>query len=162
MIVLEDGVLGQSTLSTQEAAKKWNTTPECVRSWCKSKHVSGALKSKSFPFAWSIPADAKRPIDAAIIRELLWQIVEFQNSQLVAFDLSEWGISDSDVSGCIGVLADAGYLVPKDESSYRLSRRALAVVGRSLDKEEKRDALPILAWCAASGTFAGAFVKQLL
>lgn len=95
--------------TTAECAEKWNADKRDVSAWCRADLIYGAVKETSFPFRWIIPCDAKRPIDACIIRELLWQIIELENERISEIDVSVWGIPAVDVAGCIQSLKDADY-----------------------------------------------------
>lgn len=155
-------VLETSTLTVEVASKKWNASLAAVRKWCKAGYVKDAAKSSTFPFGWCIPADAKRPIDDCLIREVLWQIVELQNHRIEKLDLTEWDIQAQDLDDYLSMIADNGFIVIK-ESSMRLTKKGLASIGRGkpMDGDGRQTVILTLA-APGAGAFFGSAFKQLI
>lgn len=146
-------------MSTEEAAEKWGTDKSTVAEWCREGHIEGAEKSKSFPFEWQIPYDAKRPIDKELTAEIIWQIVEIKNGIAVDFDLANWGVSRDSVDGCIAALVAGLYLCRTQEGDLLMTRKGLNAINRKKGEE----APEILIWTAsAAGAFTGMFLRQML
>lgn len=146
-------------MSTEKAAEKWRTDKSIVAEWCREGHIEGAEKSKSFPFGWQIPSDAKRPIDKELISEIIWQIVEVKNGISNDFDLTKWGIPSDSVDGCIATLVSSLYLRRTQKGDLLLTRKGFEAINRGKDGE----APEVLIWTAsAAGAFTGMFLRQVL
>ena len=150
--------------TTCELAVKWAAKPDVVASWCRSGLIEGAVKQSTFPWRWVIPSDAKRPLDSCVIRELLWQILEFQNSRITELDLTRWGIPLSDIPWCVPALVKASYLLElKEGQKPQLSNKALALLGRKAsDNTETTRVEPLVYASSAAGAFVGSMIKQLI
>lgn len=150
--------------TTAECAEKWNADKRDVSAWCRADLISGAVKETSFPFRWIIPCDAKRPIDACIIRELLWQIIELENGRISEIDVSAWGIPAVDVAGCIQSLKNADYLAFSQEGAgLQVTKRGLALIGRGQHSEALKETPTALKWTAdAVGIMAGSAIDTFI
>lgn len=126
--------------------------------------IYGAVKETSFPFRWIIPCDAKRPIDACIIRELLWQIIELENERISEIDVSVWGIPAVDVAGRIQSLKDADYLAFSQEGvGLQITKKGLALIGRGQHDKAMNETPTALKWTAdAVGIIAGSAIDQII
>ena len=156
-------ILGMKRFTAEQTADNWHASVADVRSWCKSNYIDGAVKSKTFPFAWKIPANAKRPIDEPLIRELLWQLIEFQNKRIAEVDLSDWGIPPCDIGGCCQALANEAYLDTSVISSAHLTKKALSILGREGCDASSNEPPKVLIWGAAAvGTAACSAANQLM
>lgn len=158
--VIAEGV----RLSTQEAAAKWHADRRMVSDWCKNGFIPGAKKDRNGNTAWSIPSEARRPLDSKLIQEALWRVLESDKSQYDALDLTDWGIGLSDTSECIEVLVSNGYLKPAGDSGcLSLTKKGYSILGR-YGSSAKNAALPVpLQWFSAfGGTFIGCAAKQLI
>lgn len=126
--------------------------------------ISGAVKETSFPFRWIIPCGAKRPIDACIIRELLWQIIELENERISEIDVSAWGIPTVDIAGCIKSLKDADYLAFSQEGvGLQITKKGLALIGRGQHGKPLEETPTALKWTAdAVGIIAGSAIDQII
>lgn len=146
-------------MSTQEAADRWNTDKSVVAKWCRDGHIEGAEKSKSFPFAWEIPFDAKRPIDKELISEIIWQIVEVKNGVASDFDLTKWGIPSDFVDGYIAAIVSGLYLRRTQTGDLVLTRKGFEIINRGKGGEVPE----VLIWTAsAAGAFTGMLLRQAL
>lgn len=153
-----------SRKSTQELADEWHTSRDSVREWCKAGYIPGARKDRRGNTAWSIPTDARRPIDSVLIREVLWQILESKDSIPSDLDFTDWGISLHAIPELIQILSSSGYLKPlvKDRLPS-LTRKGYSILGR-YGRSAENASLPVpLQWLStAGGTFVGSAVKQLI
>lgn len=150
-------------LGTEQMAQRWHTTSDKVRAWCKRGFVTGVKKEGSFPFRWLIPSNAKRPIDESLLREVLRQIVEFQNLLITEVDLTEWGIPLGDARSCIYTLVESGYLKVVDGSTTVLTRKGISTLCRLAPAGGVESMPTVLAWTAdAGGQFAGSFAASTL
>ena len=146
-------------MSTQEAADRWNTDKSVVAKWCRDGHIEGAEKSKSFPFAWEIPFDVKRPIDKELISEIIWQIVEVKNGVASDFDLTKWGIPSDFVDGYIAAIVSGLYLRRTQTGDLVLTRKGFEIINRGKGGEVPE----VLIWTAsAAGAFTGMLLRQVL
>ena len=156
-------ILGVRKLTAEQVADNWHASVADVRSWCKSNYIDGAVKSKTFPFAWEIPADAKRPIDEPLICELLWKLIELQNDCIAAIDLSDWGIPLCDIEGCYQALANESFLDASEVHSAHLTKKALLALGREGCSSSSKEPITVLMWGAAAvGAAMGNAAKQLI
>lgn len=158
--VVEEG----TRLTTQEAAEKWNADRRLVSDWCKNGFISGAKKDRNKNTAWSIPSDARRPIDSKLIQEILWRVLESDKPQRDTLDLTDWGIGLSDTSECIEVLTSNGCLkFVGDGGRLSLTKKGYSILGR-YGSSAKNAAFPVpLQWVSAfGGTFIGCEAKQFI
>lgn len=157
-------VAESARLTTQEAADKWHTDRRLVSDWCKNGLIPGAIKDRNGNTAWSIPSDARRPIDSKLIQEVLWRLLESDKPQHEALDLTDWGIGLRDTHECIEVLVSNGYLKPAgDGGLLSLTKKGYSILGR-YGSSAKRAVLPVpLQWVSAfGGTFIGCAAKQFI
>ncbi len=157
-------VLEASSLNAKQAAHKWKAAPENVRKWCRNGYVEGASKSSSFPFAWSIPANARRPIDELLMREALWQIVELQNNRIRELDLTEWGVLHLENDDLLLSLGEGWLLQSEgDGSGWSLTRKGFAILDRGGSGTGDEKTPKIINWIASgAGAFAGSAIKQIV
>lgn len=156
-------IVEPARLSTKEAAEEWNDTRRNVASWCKDGYIQGARKDLRGNTAWSIPADAKRPIDSKLIRELLWQIVEKSNGIIDQLDLTDWGIPIGDTEDYVQALIDNHYLERAVmTSNVRLLKKAIRSLGRHLDGDVRQPPETLILTASAAGTFAGSLARSIL
>ena len=81
--------------------------------------------------AWSIPSDARRPIDSKLIQEILWRVLESDKPQRDALDLTDWGIGLFDTPECIEVLTSSGYIKSAgDGGQLSLTKKGYSILGR--------------------------------
>ena len=147
-----------------ECAEMWKADKRDVTAWCRADLIPGAAKEETFPFRWTIPSDAKRPIDACVIKELLWQIIELENGRISKIDVSAWGIPATDVAGCIQSLGDAEYLTfSQDGNDLQITKRVLVVLGRDQRGKSSKEAPTALRWTAdAVGIIAGSAIGRIV
>jgi len=151
-------------LTTQEAADKWHTDRRQVSDWCKNGFIPGAKKDRKGNTAWSIPSDARRPIDSKLIQEILWRVLESNKPQRDVLDLTDWGIGLFDTPECIEVLTSSGYIKSAgDGGQVSLTKKGYSILGR-YGSSAKDAALPVpLQWISEfGGTFTGCAVKHLI
>lgn len=119
------------TMTTAEAAEKWNTTRSEVAFWCKISRIDNANKT----YRWAIPVDAKRPVDKKLAREMVWSLVEVHCGVTDHFDLTEWGIARADLTRYVDALIKENYF-DIDQSTYTLiaTKKGLALIGRGDNK----------------------------
>lgn len=151
-------------LTTKELSAKWNASSKTIAAWCKDGFVIGASKEAVFPWRWLIPRTSNRPLDQLLVRELLWQIVEFQNRRISEIDLTSWGIPVGDVNGCVRALLDNDYLVQLgDRPAIRISCKGLLLLGRKEGARSASEPPVVLMWTAsAGGVFFGSLIDQLI
>lgn len=150
--------------TTQEAADKWHADRRSVSDWCKNGFIPGAKKDRKGNTAWSIPSDARRPIDTKLIQEILWRVLESDKPQRDALDLTDWGIGSFDTPECIEVLTSSGYIKSAgDGGQLSLTKKGYSILGR-YGSSAKDAALPVpLQWISEfGGTFTGCAVKHLI
>lgn len=150
--------------TTTEIAEVWNTKRDTVASWCKAGHIPGATKEIK-KGRWSIPRNAKRPLDAKLIQELLWQLLEVANSTRKYLDLSDWGVSPSDLQNCLETLAQERYLTASGNDLVHLTQRALKLLGRYGRGEDQVDIILRRTSCflgSTAGCFCAALIKDLV
>lgn len=150
--------------STQEAADKWHADRRLVSDWCKSGFIPGAKKDRNGNTAWSIPSEARRPIDSKLIQEILWRVLESDKADSYALDLTDWGIGLPDTPECIEILVSNGYLKRADDGGrLSLTKKGYTILGR-YGSSAKNAVLPVsLQWVSAfGGTFIGCAAKQLI
>ena len=151
-------------LTTKELSAKWNTSSKTIAAWCKNGYVIVASKETVFPGRWLIPRTSNRPLDRLLVRELLWQVVEYQNGRISEIDLTSWGIPAEDVNGCIRALLDNDYLVRLgDRPAIRISCKGLLLLGRKEGTRSASEPPVVLMWTAsAGGAFFGSLIDQLI
>lgn len=151
-------------LTTKQFADRWKTGRSTVAAWCKQGLISEVRKD-GFRKSWSIPADAKRPLDRPLIRELIWQVVEQQNGRIEKIDLTEWGIELDDVPGYIQALIDDCCLRRRSDHSTVLciTQRGMQMIGRRSGADSAAPLSGPLVWVSvAGGSFIGAAIKQIV
>ena len=119
------------TMTTAEAAEKWNTTRSEVAFWCRTGRIDNANKT----YRWAIPVDEKRPVDKKLAREMVWSLVEVRCGAADHFDLTEWGIARTDLTRYVDALIKENCF-DIDQSTYTLitTKRGLALIGRGDNK----------------------------
>lgn len=150
--------------TTTEIAEVWNTKRDTVAAWCKAGHIPGATKEIR-KGRWSIPRDAKRPLDAKLIQELLWQLLEVTNSTRKYLDLTEWGVSPSDLQNCLETLVQESHLTASDDDLVHLTQRALKLLGRYGRAEDQVDIVLRRTSCFlgnTAGSFCATLIKDLV
>lgn len=120
------------TMTTAEAAEKWNTTRSEVAFWCKKGRIDNTSKT----YRWAIPVDAKRPVDKKLAREMVWSLVEVHCGVANHFDLTEWGVARTDLTRYVDALIKENYF-DIDQSTYTLiaTKKGLALIGRVDNKD---------------------------
>lgn len=164
MMASDHAFVEGEVLTTKDLSAKWNAGSKTIAAWCKDGYISGAAKEASFPGRWLIPRTSNRPLDQLLVRELLWQIVEFQNGRISEIDLTTWGIPVADVNGCIKALLDNDYLVQLgDKPVIRISCKGLLLLGRKKGALSTSEPPVVLMWAASvGGVFAGSLIDQLV
>lgn len=126
---MADIIPTDKTMTTSEAAGKWNATTRSVAAWCKDGLIGGARKT----YRWLIPVDALRPIDKKLAREIIWSIVEVELGLLEHPDLTEWGIRHDQIARYLESLVNEGYLEkcsPDNDADIRITKKGFALIGR--------------------------------
>ena len=119
------------TMTTAEAAEKWNTTRSEVASWCKTGRIDNANKT----YRWAIPVDAKRPVDKKLAREMIWSLVEVHCGVADHFDVTEWGVARTDLTRYVDVLIKESYFdIDQSTDTLIATKRGLALIGRGDNK----------------------------
>lgn len=150
-------------MNTKTAADKWFCTQAEVREWCRGGIINAAVKEKG---RWSIPQEAKRPLDRKLQREILWRIIEVKNGQRASFELTDWGIPDADLPGYLEPLFGT-CLRGEDHAAgwdeVNVSSGGLRLLGRNPVADDTQPPVPVaLNWCASlAGTYTASFLSNL-
>lgn len=154
-------------MNTAEAAEKWNCSKDDVAAWCRQGYIPSASKPA---FTWVVPDDAKRPIDRRLQREIIWRILENNDSALEQIDMTIWGITADDFYGYLSAMMPLFIKDSRSENCEAISSTSeLAVTEagfRLIGRYGAAQSLvtpKVLIWAAdAAGIFAGSFVRQMV
>ncbi|WP_273384069.1 hypothetical protein [Enorma phocaeensis] len=155
------------TITASAAAERWGCSKDDVYAWCKNGSVAGARKEGR---TWAIPQNAERPLDKKLIREILWQLLELKNGTAHRFDLSEWGVKQTDLARYLNPLVDGCYIeqtpsahIGEGTLSYRITNKGLRLLGRSGSKDTSVDVpQPLMIGATVTGRFTSQIISDLM
>lgn len=165
--MVKSEVITDEYMTTNEAAKKWNSTRYEVAEWCRNEYIEGAEKIGR---TWKIPRNAQRPIDIKLTRELLWAILRKKNKASCEIDLSKWGLSVKRIEACYELLLDELYLGYIGDSSEAkidfddifVSERGIAFLRNEKHDSGTNDTSIFAAVGTATGVFTASFLKSMV
>lgn len=154
-------------MDTKTASIRWNCTVGDIREWCRDGKVLEAKKERG---RWVIPDDAMRPLDRKLQKEILWQILEFENDNSCRIDLTQWGINDDSIVDylsslfplCLRRRCDSNRPINK-LAELQITDLGLAIAGRRYDAETADRVPKVIQWSAqVTGIFAASFVNSMI
>lgn len=156
------------SITVAQAAERWNCTKEDVYAWCKEGLIEGARKKRQ---AWAIPLESLRPLDKKLIKEMLWQLLELKNGTAHRFDLSTWGVKQTDLPRYLNPLVDGCYIEQAPSASggsatgmldYQITNKGLFLLGRAGTKKASVDVPPkLMIGASVVGRFASQVFSDL-
>lgn len=154
-------------MDTKTAAEKWKCNISDIREWCRSGRIEEAHKEKG---RWIIPNDAKRPLDRRLQKEILWQILKYENNSVCRIDLTQWGIDDSSIPDYLSLLLPlclrkrmSNNEPINNLSEIELTELGFAIVGYGRNSALSNQVPRIIGWSAqAAGIFAASFTTTMI
>lgn len=117
-------VAGKTYITTREAAVLWGLDIKTIRKYANPKTgiIPGCIKQDD---RLLIPSDAIRPITQPVAQKLLWAIVFIKNDPGRYVDLTQFGISHSQLQAVLNEMERKLYI----ESPQRYSSEHYRLIG---------------------------------
>lgn len=147
--------------TVSELVERWGATKDDIRRWCREKYIPGSYLSGN---AYRIPANAMRPLDEKLAKEILWQLLENRGSS-DKLDLSDRGVGDA-IPEYLEALKAKEYIKCKNSNIYHLNRKGFKLLGRYDDRGKDKEAFETMAFVksaiSAAGSVAGAIAARTI